>query len=210
VSNDCEQSPNYINVSIKSLDMVFTGAFTFAHGFPNPVFGCADVPNTQHLVLTPADITAINALLGQMTDNIRAQATARGYAYFSLSELYDRSNLKPPAYSIISQLTSSTPFGTLISLDGVHPSPAGQAVLADAAVRAINATYGHGAAGHGTIAHLLGGVSDLLSENRFPEPVLPSVALSQARLNASRGAGLHLSSCPMPGSCAVSRAMTPQ
>jgi hypothetical protein len=208
VSNDCEQSPNYINVSSKSLQMVFTGAFTFAHGFPNPVFSCADIPNTQDLVLTPSDITSINALLGQMTDNIRAQATARSYAYFSLSELYDRSNLKPATYSVISQLTSSTPFGSLISLDGVHPSPAGHAVLADAAVRAINATYGHDAAGHGTIAHLLGGVSDLLSENRFPEPVLPSVALRQARLSAARGAGLQLSSCPMPGGCAVSRAIT--
>jgi len=208
VSNDCEQSPNYINVSIKSLDMVFTGAFTFAHGYPNPVFSCADVPNTQDLVLTPADIAAINALLGQMTDNIRAQAAARGYAYFSLGALYDRPNLKPATYSVISQLTSSTPFGSFISLDGVHPSPVGHAVLADAAVRAINATYGHDAAGHGSVAHLLGGVSDLISENRFPEPVLPSVALGQDRLSATRGAGVHLSSCGMPGNCTVARAMT--
>ena len=207
VSPDCEHSPNYINVSIKSLNMIFTGAFTSAHGFPNPVYSCADIPGEQDLVLTPADIGAINALLGQMTDNIRAQATARGYAYFSLGALFDRSDLKPANYSIIAQLTSSTPFGSLISLDGVHPSPAGHAVLADAAVRAINATYGHDAAGHGSIAHLLGGVSDLL-ESQFAEPPLPSVALRQARLSAARGAGAQLSACALPGNCGVSRGMT--
>src|SRR5207248_3244901 len=68
VSDDCNGSQNYINVSIKSLNLAFTGAFTSAHEFPNPVFSCADIPGTQDLVLTPADITTINGMLGQMSD----------------------------------------------------------------------------------------------------------------------------------------------
>jgi lysophospholipase L1-like esterase len=39
-------------------------------------------------------------------------------------------------------LLSNTPFGANISLDGVHPSSQGQALLAIAAAQAINATYG--------------------------------------------------------------------
>jgi len=60
VSNDCNGNQNYINVSIKSLNLAFTAAFMSSHGLPNPVFSCADIPGTQDLVLTPADIATIN------------------------------------------------------------------------------------------------------------------------------------------------------
>jgi lysophospholipase L1-like esterase len=35
-----------------------------------------------------------------------------------------------------------TPYGSKISLDGVHPSAEGQRILANAAIAAINARYG--------------------------------------------------------------------
>ena len=60
----------------------------------------------------------INALLAQMTDHIPSQATARGYAYFSLGALFDRADLKGGAYSVISQMTSQSPYGAFTSLDG--------------------------------------------------------------------------------------------
>jgi len=41
-------------------------------------------------------------------------------------------------------MTSPTPYGTYISLDGVHPTGAGHAILASAAAAAINATYSLG------------------------------------------------------------------
>ena len=44
VSNDCENNQNYINVSQKSLTMVFTAAFTSKNGLPNPVYSCTDIP----------------------------------------------------------------------------------------------------------------------------------------------------------------------
>ncbi len=46
------------------------------------------------------------------------------------------------AFDLNTLLTSPTPIGPLISLDGVHPSAAGQAVLASAARAAIIQTYG--------------------------------------------------------------------
>jgi hypothetical protein len=100
---------------------------------------CADVPGAVDYVLTPSDMTAINARMAQINAHIQAKAAEHGYAYFALSALYD---LPKPAFSMYGVLFSSTPFGPNISLDGVHPSPQGQAILANAAVQAIDARYG--------------------------------------------------------------------
>ena len=140
VSPNCNGSPNYINVSVKSIVLVFTAAFTSTHGLPNPVFSCADIPGTQDLVLTPADIATVNAILAQMADHQEAVAAAGGFALTSLDELYGRSGLKG-SYSVVSQMTSAQPYGPYISLDGLHPSPLGQSVLAKAAAQAINKAY---------------------------------------------------------------------
>jgi lysophospholipase L1-like esterase len=77
--------------------------------------------------------------MAQINAHIRARAREHGYAYFALSSLYD---LPKPSFSMYGVLFSNTPFGPNISLDGVHPSAQGQAILAEAARQAINATYG--------------------------------------------------------------------
>jgi hypothetical protein len=100
---------------------------------------CANVPGAVDYVLTPSDITAINARMAQMNARMQAKATENGYAYFSLDAVY---GLPKPTFSVSNLLFSNQPFGTYISLDGVHPSSAGQALLASAAVQAINARYG--------------------------------------------------------------------
>lgn len=199
VSADCANSPNHINVSVKSLILVFTAAFTSTHGLPNPVYSCADVPGTQDLVLTPGDLTTLNGLLGQMADHAKQAAAAHGYAFVSLGALYDLPDLNPQPYSVISQLTSSTPYGPYISLDGVHPAALGHSVLAHAAAVAINRTYGLGA--HGV---------DLSSESsvgsQFVEPMTPSMALAWAKRMAMEHQGERLSACNMPGGCFVGAA----
>ena len=100
---------------------------------------CADVPGTADYVLTASDMTAINARMAQINAHIQAKATENGYAYFSLEAVY---GLPKPAFSMYDVLFSNNPFGTYISLDGVHPSTAGQTVLANAAAQAVNARYG--------------------------------------------------------------------
>jgi len=100
---------------------------------------CADVPGAADYVLTPTDVAAINARMAQINAHIQAKATENGYAYFALSALYD---LPKPALDLYSVLFSKTPFGPNMSLDGVHPSARGQAILAAAAVQAVNARYG--------------------------------------------------------------------
>jgi hypothetical protein len=100
---------------------------------------CADVPGAVDHVLTPSDMNAINSRLAQMNAHIEAKANENGYAFFKLSALYD---LPKSSLNLSNVLFSNTPFGPNISLDGVHPSTQGQAILATAAVQAINARYG--------------------------------------------------------------------
>jgi hypothetical protein len=132
VSLSCYFSSNYVFVPGYVLTLVSRSPTTAT---------CADVPGAADYVLTPADMTAINARMAQINAHIQAKAAERGYAYFALSALYD---LPKPAFDLYSVLFSSNPFGANISLDGVHPSAQGQGVLAAAAVQAINARYGLG------------------------------------------------------------------
>ena len=79
----------------------------------------------------------LNGQILAMTAHIQSEATNRGYAFFTLGAL---SSPKAP-FSLNTLLTSTTPFGTNFSLDGLHPSAAGSTLLAKAAAHALNVTY---------------------------------------------------------------------
>lgn len=195
VSSDCENSPNYINVSTKSLVMAFTGAATAAANQPAPVYSCADVPGTPDAVLTPADIAAANTLIGQMNDFITQQATARGFALFSLGALYERNEGMQP-YSIVAQLTSSAPYGHEISLDAIHPSAFGHQLLAHAAAKAIRDTYGKGMPNAVKVRP-----AELSLAEQLVEPTVPAFALEQARQLTAQNAKARVPVCFVPGAC---------
>ncbi|HEX9105949.1 MAG TPA: hypothetical protein VF832_01945, partial [Longimicrobiales bacterium] len=129
VSISCYFSPNYLFVPGYLLSLLARAPTTAT---------CADVPGAVDYVLTPSDVSAVNALMAQMNVHMQAQATARGYAYFDLSVLYD---LPKIPFNMGGVLFSSQPFGPYMSIDGVHPNAAGQAILAQAAANAIQATY---------------------------------------------------------------------
>lgn len=141
VSGDCDESPNYVFVRGKVLTAVGTGAAMA--GIPGAgayTLSCADDPGKADFILTPGDIATLNALGEQMSDEIERQARNRRYAVFALGELFNKSKDGVP-FDLEAFLKSPTPYGPLISLDGVHPNAAGHKVLADAARRAIIATY---------------------------------------------------------------------
>ena len=81
---------------------------------------------------------AINAIRTHITQ----QATARGFATFDLETLY--TSYTQPQFDAFTFLESAEPFGPYVSLDGIYPSAAGNALLADLAARALNAKYGLG------------------------------------------------------------------
>jgi len=84
-------------------------------------------------------MNAINLRMAQMNAHMQAKASQSAYAYFSLDAVY---GLPKPRFSVSDLLFSNSPFGPYISLDGVHPSTQGQALLAIAAAQAINTAYG--------------------------------------------------------------------
>ena len=130
VSLNCYLSSNYVFVPGYLLTLVSRAPTTAT---------CANVPGAVDYVLTSGDISAINARMAQMNARMQAKATENGYAYFSLDAVY---GLPKPNLSLTNILFSSAPFGSNISLDGVHPSAAGQSILATAAAKAISAKYG--------------------------------------------------------------------
>lgn len=130
VSASCKTSPNYIFIPGYLLSLLDETPTTAT---------CVDVPGREDFVLTPGDLAAINLQMARMNEHIRERASANGWAYFALSALYD---LPKPEFRLTDLLFSTAPFGPNISLDGVHPSARGQAILAAAAAQAINARYG--------------------------------------------------------------------
>ena len=141
VQPDCgtTNANNLIFVLLKLAPVIVAAASS-----PVPLpFSCADVPLAADFVLTPADQALVATVLAQMNAVISAEAEARGFAYFSLDALYGNAAARPP-FSVVGMMTTATPFGPLLSLDGIHPSAAGQALLAQAAARALNETYALG------------------------------------------------------------------
>ena len=149
VSADCgpggsgEQNLQFAAVRVPVA--VATGAAYRAGGLGAFPLSCANAasPVAQDYVLSPADLAAANAQLAAMNAVIRAEAAARGFAYFALGALYEDAYVKP-AFDPIVFMTAPLPYGPLISNDGIHPSAAGARVLADAAAGALNATYRFG------------------------------------------------------------------
>ena len=143
VSPNCEGSNNLLLVPVVVPTAVGRGAAAAAAGQPMPELSCADQPGTVDYVLTPTDHAALNAQLRAMSARIRSIAESNGYAYFDLDALYARPGLKA-TFSVSTLMFSPQPYGPLVSLDGFHPTAAGQTVLAQAAARALNATYAMG------------------------------------------------------------------
>ncbi len=93
-------------------------------------------------VLDAGEIAALTQVVDGYNAAIQARATELGWAYFdpnpALAQL--RASGAIPVIPDLTQPASA--FGAYISLDGVHPSGAGQALLADLIAAAINDKYG--------------------------------------------------------------------
>ncbi len=140
VNANCDGDQNLHFVAVRIPTAVGTAAVYRARGLGAFPFSCADIPGTQDYVLTPADASLINTQLAAMNAHIESEAERIGFAYMALNALYGRSDVKP-TYSTQALLGSPLPYGVYLSLDGIHPSEAGHAVLARAAARAINLRY---------------------------------------------------------------------
>jgi len=138
---NCQSNSNEIFVPIKvGLALVAAAQAAALHLGPIPFSCAAGAPTDQDLVLTPTEVGIVNGQIAAMNAHIQSQAVNRGFAYFSLGALYDLPSVKPP-FSLAATFLGTSPFGPLMSNDGVHPSAAGSAIIAAAAANAINAKY---------------------------------------------------------------------
>jgi hypothetical protein len=138
INADCQANGNLIFVPIKVATAVGTAQAT-GTAFD---LSCTDTPGAQDNILTPADVTTITAVVAGMNSFIQSQASANGWAYLDLNAVLGKAIANRGAYSVVKQLTCALPYGQYISMDGVHPNVQGYQEMANAAVDALNATYG--------------------------------------------------------------------
>jgi lysophospholipase L1-like esterase len=99
-------------------------------------FGTSGILDAQEAAALSARVAAYNAY-------IRGKADAMGWAYYDPNTTLARLKQNPTVISPFPNLTSTTaPFGTAISLDGIHPSSAAHLEIANDIIRAINTKYG--------------------------------------------------------------------
>ncbi|MDR2234622.1 MAG: G-D-S-L family lipolytic protein [Chryseobacterium sp.] len=98
-------------------------------------------PFADRYILTPNEITEINTAVDAYNVTIKAAATSKGYAFVDanarLKELASQSGI---SYDGV-KYTASFVSGGAFSLDGVHLTGRGYAVIANEFIKAINATY---------------------------------------------------------------------
>lgn len=146
VSADCEAGPGSTNLIFTpqlALRKVAEGRGRAAQGLGPAILSCTDVPGaTPDYILTPADTALINGIVRQMNVRITELASANDYALLDANEVLGFIVGARAPYSLVAQLSCPIPYGQYMSLDGVHPSNQGHILIANAAIEAVNVTYG--------------------------------------------------------------------
>lgn len=99
-------------------------------------------PIGEFFVLDTLDQAVFNATIAGYNSYIKAKADSVGFAYLNADSVLTALKATPGNIATIPNLQSPTPFGTLISFDGVHPSTPGHVHIARAVIARINSKYG--------------------------------------------------------------------
>jgi lysophospholipase L1-like esterase len=132
-------------VSIELITRIRDGSFPANVIACNPLAagskGAGDI-----FVLDPTEIATLDAATDAYNAAISAKATEFGWAYLDLNPLLaplKATGVIPAVPNFLSNTrdAATAPFGALFSLDGAHPSAAGQKIIANAVIATINAKY---------------------------------------------------------------------
>jgi lysophospholipase L1-like esterase len=148
VQADCgtTSAQNVIYVNLKLLPTMQAGLIAKAAGQPPVPFSCVGAgPTTVDFVLTPQEQAIVAAVVTQMNAVIQGEAQSRGYAVFSLDALFAAAGVRTPL-NVVTLFTTAQPYGPFMSMDGIHPNAAGNALIAQAAAQALNQRYDLGIA----------------------------------------------------------------
>lgn len=98
-------------------------------------------PFADRYVLTSAEVTEVNAAIASYNETIKAAATANGYAFVDanakMKELAQKSGIQWNGV----KYTATYVTGGAFSLDGVHLTGRGYAIVANEFMKAINTKY---------------------------------------------------------------------
>jgi len=109
-------------------------------GIPPPLGGTGQ-PLSNSVVLSAAEVQAIQTRADGFNSVIRAVAGERGAALFDVERFFDA--VVSDGYDLGGVgFTAAFLTGGLFSYDGVHPTAMGYGIIADELVQAINAKYG--------------------------------------------------------------------
>ena len=98
-------------------------------------------PLPDRYVLIPSEVTEIEVATNGYNGTIEAAATANNLAFVNAKDIMDRlstTGISDSGYTLNSTYVS----GGAFSLDGIHPSPRGYALIANEFIKAINLRYG--------------------------------------------------------------------
>jgi len=98
-------------------------------------------PFPSAFVLDDAEQTQVSTATNAYNATLRSQATAKNLAIFDANAFFTSLAANGFAINAVANTTSFIS-GNLFSLDGVHPTPRGYAILANEMISAINAKYG--------------------------------------------------------------------
>ena len=138
VDANCDGNANLINTAAGVPVLVARAQSALA---PQPL-SCADVPGTSDGVLTPADVTALDAVVDQMNAQIKQVADQNGWGFVDVNAVWAAARAARAPYAAAVQLSCAYPYGQYVSLDGVQFNVAGQQLVANAAAAALNQRYG--------------------------------------------------------------------
>lgn len=99
------------------------------------------LPMADQYVLTEDEVTILNTARVQFNTYIQGIAQSKGLAYVDVNEIIQQLANGGVAYDG-GVITAEFASGGAFSLDGIHLTPRGSAVLANKMIDAINATYG--------------------------------------------------------------------
>ncbi len=104
--------------------------------------GIYPAPVGDLYVLDPAEQTTLGAAIDAYNNYIATKAAAINFAYYDPNPLFvaSRASGAIPAFPNFASATAT--FGSLISLDGVHPNAAAHKLIANQLITVINAKYG--------------------------------------------------------------------
>lgn len=111
-----------------------------------PIISCDKAslpfPVGDLFVLDAQEQATLSAAISAYNAYIKGKADVIGFAYYDPNVLFaaKRANGEIPAFPNFASTTAT--FGTLISLDGVHPAAAGHRLVANELIGVINAKYG--------------------------------------------------------------------